>query len=144
MREDFTLKYWDGLRALLDEIHHRHPRIAIECEVRESPHGPQSKLYILNEERAIYGTYGIRKGSFVRGGTTHEILDAEGFGIKHGDARFVGWDVRSRTKSTRQLANYHMAWFENLWDVLDEVKPAAPVIPNPVWHPPPSPADPAT
>ncbi|MFF3643778.1 hypothetical protein [Streptomyces sp. NPDC002564] len=136
MREDFTLKYWESLRSLLDDIRRRNPRVDIECEVRESPHGPQSKLYILNEERAIYGTYGIMRSTFSRGGAEHEILDAAGFGIKHGDARYIGWNVRSRTKSTRQVANYHMAWFQNLWDVLETVKPTVPVITDPVWQAP--------
>ncbi|MEU1120839.1 MULTISPECIES: hypothetical protein [unclassified Streptomyces] len=142
MREDYTLKYWESLRALLDDIRRRHPRMPIECEVRESPHGPQFKLYILNEERAIYGTYGIKENTFTRGGQEHRILDAAGFNIMHADARYLGWSVRSRSKSTRQVANYHMAWFENLWNVLDRVKPAAPVIPDPVWQPP-SPGGPA-
>lgn len=135
MREDFTLKYWGEFRALLDTINAEHPHISIKCEVRESPHGPQSKLFILNEERAIYGTYGIKKETFTRNGRTHRILDSAGFGIKHGDARYIGWDVRSPTKTTRQVANYHMAWFQNLWDVLDEIKPMAPVINDPVWTP---------
>ncbi|MGW0535890.1 hypothetical protein [Streptomyces sp. NPDC003032] len=139
MRNDYTLKYWEELRRLLDRAQRSNPSLIIECEVRESPHGPQSKLYIFNEERAVYGTYGIRRGSFERNNQEYEILDAEGFGIRHGDARYLSWSSRSRTESTRQIADYHMEWFQNLWDVLDQVKPAAPVIHHPVWEPPPGP-----
>ncbi|MFE0173244.1 hypothetical protein ACFWZ2_13060 [Streptomyces sp. NPDC059002] len=137
MREDFTLEDWKRIRILLDGVHHRHPHIAISCEVRESPHCPQAKLYILNEERAIYGAYGIVKSSIARDGEEHRILDTAGFGIHHGDARYIGWNVQSATKSTRQVAQYHMAWFQNLWHVLEKVKPADPVILDPVWQPPP-------
>ncbi|MFF8657746.1 hypothetical protein [Streptomyces huasconensis] len=135
MRNDYTLKYWEDLRTLLDRAQRRNPKLVITCEVRESPHGPQSKLYIFDEDRAVYTTYGIRKSRFERNGRECDILDAEGLGIRHGEARYLSWSRRSRTKTTRQIANYHMEWFQNLWDVLEDVKPAVPVIPNPVWEP---------
>ncbi len=139
MREDYTLKYWRELRALLDRVRRHDPRIVIDCEVRESPHGPQAKLYILNEARIFHGWYGIEESTFERDGRVHDFLDAAGLSIKHGDARYFGWTVRSGTKTTRQVARSHLEWFQNLWDVLDRVKPATPVIRNPVWEPPQTP-----
>ncbi|MFD5702273.1 hypothetical protein [Streptomyces lasiicapitis] len=141
MRDKFAKEFWRQLKELLDRAHRENPGVTITCELRESPHTPVSKLYILNEQKVYYGTYGIRRDRIPVGrrGRVLDILDAEGFGIRHGPARLIGWDKASRTRSTKQIAEFHMEWFSNLWDVLDDIRPRNPVFTDTdrVWQPPP-------
>ncbi|MVO87987.1 hypothetical protein GPA10_25320 [Streptomyces sp. p1417] len=141
MRDEFARKFWHQLKVLLDRVELENPDVTITCELRESPHTPVSKLYILNEQKVYYGTYGIRRDTVQVGrrGRTLDILDAEGFGIRHGPARLIGWDRTARTRSTKQIAEFHMEWFNNLWVVLGGIRPRNPVFSDAdrVWRPPP-------
>ncbi|ARX84499.1 GntR family transcriptional regulator [Streptomyces alboflavus] len=141
MRNRFAKEYWGLLKDLLDRVHTENAGVSITCELRESPHTPVSKLYILNKQKVYYGTYGIMRKK-VRHGRRHrelDILDAEGFGIRHGPARLIGWDKEARTRSTKQIAEFHMAWFQNLWGVLENIRPRDAVFSDTdrVWRPPP-------
>ncbi|WP_159054085.1 MULTISPECIES: hypothetical protein [Streptomyces] len=136
MRDDFTKQNWNDLKDLLDRVHERNPHIAISCEIRESPQIPERKFYILNQETLFYAPYGIvdtrvrwREGSY-------RILDTAGFGLRYGKARIIGWDRRSLSPSTREIAEHHMEWHRNLWEKLQYIKPEHPVIDDPRWIPP--------
>ncbi|PAZ13252.1 hypothetical protein CLM62_25470 [Streptomyces sp. SA15] len=134
MREKYTLSNWDELKRLLGRVHAKNPHVIISCEVRESPQVPERKLYILNEEKVFSVPYGIRKNENVHWrGNTFDILDAEGHGLKHGKARAIGWDRRSDSRSTRDIAEHHMEWYRNLWERLELIKPEYPVIADPKW-----------
>ncbi|CAL9541224.1 hypothetical protein [Streptomyces sp. NPDC091294] len=140
MREDFTRRNWEELTELLDRVHERNPHIAISCEVRESPNVPERKLYILNQELVFSAPYGIRKKTTSWRGRSVQILDTEGFGARHGNARIIGWDRRSTSRSTQELAEHHIEWQRNLWDTLEYVRPERPVLDSPRWTPPQDPA----
>lgn len=141
MRDEFAKEYWSRIKALLERARAENRHLTVSCELRESPHTPVSKLYILNERKVYYGTYGIRRDRIQVGrrGPVLDILDAEGFGIRHGRARLIGWDKASRTRSTQQIAEFHMEWFSNLWDVLGDIRPRNPVFTEAerVWGAPP-------
>ncbi|MER6630812.1 hypothetical protein ABT301_21780 [Streptomyces sp. NPDC000987] len=133
IREEFTRPNWMRLKRLLDLVHEQNPHIAISCEVRESPQVPERKLYILNQEKVFSVPYGIREASVEWRGETFQILDTEGFGLIYGNARIIGWDRRSTSRSTREIAEHHMEWHRNLWDKLEYIKPEDPVIADPRW-----------
>lgn len=126
MRVEFTERNRTELGRLLERARLKNPHMAINCEIRESPHSPTSKLYIFNDEKVYYGAYGIKENVFERQGVQHRILDTGGFRIRHGSAKLIGWDKRSPAESTRMIADYHSAWFENLWGILEHVVPATP------------------
>ncbi|MFF5027942.1 hypothetical protein ACFY2J_27535 [Streptomyces collinus] len=136
MRVDFTEHNWRALRGLLNRVHQRNPRIAISCEIRESPQLPERKLYILNQECVFSTPYGIEPRTVTGHGGSYEILDTEGFGPLYGRARYIGWDLRSKSRSTRDIAEHHMECHRNLWDKLGNIKPEHPVIVDPVWASP--------
>ncbi|MGW1724800.1 hypothetical protein ACWCQK_17905 [Streptomyces sp. NPDC002306] len=136
MREDFTIPNWGKLKDLLDKIHERNPEIAISCEIRESPQIPERKFYILNQEKFFYQPYGIMEKRFVWHGNAYHILDTAGLGLRHGAARIIGWDRRSKSRSTREIAEHHMEWHRNLWERLARIKPEHPIISDPRWIPP--------
>ncbi|MGW2701166.1 hypothetical protein [Streptomyces sp. NPDC001340] len=135
MREDFTRPKWNDLKELLDGVHARNPRVAISCEVRESPQVPERKSYILNQEQVFYAPYSIRDSRVARHDSSYRILDAAGFGPRYGKARIIGWDRHSKSRSTREIAEHLMEWHRNLWEMLDYIKPEHPVIDDPVWVP---------
>ncbi|KUN94940.1 hypothetical protein AQJ67_36575 [Streptomyces caeruleatus] len=136
MRDDFTKPNWNDLKDLLDRVHERNPHITISCEVRESPQIPERKLYILNQEKLFYAPYGIVDTRVRWHESSYRILDTAGYVMKYGKARIIGWDRRSQTTSTREVAEHHMEWHRNLWENLNSIKPARPVIPDPRWIPP--------
>ncbi|MFF8972459.1 hypothetical protein [Streptomyces sp. NPDC014995] len=136
MREDFTKPRWNDLKDLLDRVHERNPRIAISCEVRESPQIPERKFYILNQEKIFYAPYGIVDTHVRWHDAPYRILDTAGFGLRYGKARIIGWDARSPSRSTQAIAEHHMEWHRNLWEKLDYIKPETPVIADPRWVPP--------
>jgi hypothetical protein len=136
MREDFTKRNWRELKSLLDRVHERNPHITINCEVRESPQIPERKLYILNQEKLFSAPYGIREARIDWHENSYQILDAEGFGLRYGNARIIGWDRRSKSRSTQEIAEHHMEWHRNLWEKLEYIKPKHPVIADPRWVPP--------
>ncbi|GCB48122.1 hypothetical protein [Streptomyces sp. NL15-2K] len=133
MREKYTLHNWNELKRLLERVHEKNPNIAISCEVRESPQVPERKLYIFNHEKVFSAPYGIRESSVEWRGNSFRILDTEGFGFKYGNARIIGWDRRSRSRSTQEIAEHHMEWHRNLWERLKYIKPRHPVIADPRW-----------
>lgn len=133
MRDDFTRLNWTILKHLLDRVQERNPRISIHCEVRESPHMPERKLYILNQQQVFYTPYGIADRIVTWHDEEYRILDTEGFGPLYGKARIIGWDLRSKSPSTRAIAEHHMEWHRNLWNKLGYIKPATPVITEPEW-----------
>ncbi|MEU6146610.1 hypothetical protein ABZ848_40470 [Streptomyces sp. NPDC047081] len=135
MREKFTVPNWNDLKGLLDRVHEKNPHIIISCEVRESPQVPERKLYILNQEKVFAVPYGIRQANVNWHGNDFEILDTEGFGLAYGDVKITGWDKRSTSRSTQKIAEHHMEWYRNLWDVMGYIKPANPVIADPLWMP---------
>ncbi|MBD0425003.1 hypothetical protein H0H10_38520 [Streptomyces sp. TRM S81-3] len=136
MREEFTRRNWNELKELLDRVHERNPHIAISCEVRESPHVPERKLYIFNQEKVFSAPYGIRSRTIDWRGHSIQILDTEGYGARYGNARIIGWDRRTVSRSTQEIAEHHMEWHRNLWDTLEYVKPERPVLDDPRWVPP--------
>ncbi|MEV0642729.1 hypothetical protein AB0I77_49055 [Streptomyces sp. NPDC050619] len=136
MRDKFTLSNWSELKRLLSLVHDKNPHIIISCEVRESPHIPERKLYIFNEEKVFSVPYGIRENQVDWRGESFKILDAEGYGLKYGKARIIGWDQRSNSRSTRDIAEHHMEWHRNLWERLERIKPEHPVITDPKWERP--------
>ncbi|MBQ1089208.1 hypothetical protein [Streptomyces sp. B93] len=136
MRDEFTRPNWRALKGLLDEVHRRHPQIAISCEVRESPQIPERKFYILNQEKVFYAPYGIVDTTMTWQDDSYRILDTAGFGLRYGKARIIGWDRRSKSRSTQEIAEHHMEWHRNLWEKLAYIKPATPVITDPRWAPP--------
>ncbi|MGV4984329.1 hypothetical protein ACVB8X_03925 [Streptomyces sp. NRAIS4] len=80
--------------------------------------------------------YGIERREVTWHDTTYRILDPEGFGPLYGQARYIGWDLRSTSRTTAQIAEHHMECHRNLWDKLAYIKPESPVITDPVWTPP--------
>ncbi|MFJ2263945.1 hypothetical protein ACIOKD_37605 [Streptomyces sp. NPDC087844] len=136
MREHFTKPNWNELKDLLDRVHERNPNMTISCEVRESPQIPERKFYILNQEKIFHQPYGIIEARIFWRENTHRILDTTGFGLRHGKARIIGWDMRSDSRTTREVAEHHMEWHRNLWEKLQYVKPKHPVITDPRWIPP--------
>jgi hypothetical protein len=135
MREKFTAPNWNDLKGLLDRVHEKNPHIIISCEVRESLQVPERKLYIFNQEKVFAVFYGIRQANVNWRGIDFEILDAEGFGLVYGDVKITGWDKRSTSRSTQKIAEHHMEWYRNLWDVMGYIKPEDPVISDPLWVP---------
>jgi hypothetical protein len=136
MRDHFTKPNWSELKGLLDRVRERNPRITITCEVRESPKIPERKLYILNQEKVFHQPYGIKDRTFDWNGSDLHILDTEGFGHRYGKARVVGWDMRSTSRQNQEIAEHHMEWHRNLWEMLEYIKPQRPVIADPRWVPP--------
>ncbi|MEU5954833.1 hypothetical protein [Streptomyces sp. NPDC047525] len=137
MREDFTKKNWNELKYLLEQAQIKNPSTRIRCEIRESPQSPSYKLYVFNQQYVYFAPYGITDTTITWRGDPYYILDAEGFGKRHGAARIIGWDKRSESWSTCRIAEHHMEWFENLWKVLENKKPPVPVILDPIWPEPP-------
>ncbi|MFJ6565261.1 hypothetical protein ACIQMV_36550 [Streptomyces sp. NPDC091412] len=133
MRDDFTKHNWITLKNLLERVHQRNPGIVISCEIRESPQIPERKLYILNQETVFSTPYGIEHRDVTWHENTYRILDTEGFGPLYGEARYIGWDLHSRARSTRQIAEHHMECHRNLWEKLADIKPERPVIADPLW-----------
>ncbi|MFC8387245.1 hypothetical protein [Streptomyces sp. CB02400] len=133
MRDDFTKPNWHELKSLLNRVHERNPHITISCEIRESPQIPERKFYILNQEKLFYAPYGIVDTHVSWHDHDYRILDTAGFGLRYGTARIIGWDRRSPTRSTREIAEHHMEWHRNLWEKLEYIKPENPVIPDPRW-----------
>ncbi|MGN9814857.1 hypothetical protein ACTMUQ_05860 [Streptomyces sp. SD11] len=136
MREEYTKPNWNELRNLLDRVHEKNPHITISCEVRESPHVPERKFYILNQEKIFHQPYGIMEDSVLWQGNSYRILDTAGFGLRYGKARIIGWDMRSNSRAAREVAEHHMEWYRNLWEKLQYIKPEDPVITDPRWVPP--------
>lgn len=133
MRDGFTTRNWNELKSLLDQVHASNPHIDISCEIRESPHIPERKSYILNQEKIFYAPYGIRERTVTWHDQSYRILDTEGRGRKYGKARIIGWDRRSTSRSTQDVAEHHMEWHRNLWERLEYIKPENPVIADPRW-----------
>ncbi|MFJ4581940.1 hypothetical protein [Streptomyces echinatus] len=133
MREEFTERNWSRLKALLNQVQDRNPHMTISCEVRESPQIPERKMYILNQERVFTTPYGIEPHNIDWRGSAYEILDTPGFAPLYGRARYIGWDLRSKSRSTKQIAEHHMECHRNLWKKLAEIKPERPVISDPRW-----------
>ncbi|MFD0311063.1 hypothetical protein [Streptomyces sp. NPDC127119] len=136
MQENYTKPNWNDLNDLLDRVHARNPHITISCEVRESPYIPERKFYILNQEKIFHQPYGIMEARVSWQGNSHRILDTAGFGLRYGKARIIGWDLRSNSRATREVAEHHMEWYRNLWEKLQYIKPERPVIADPRWVPP--------
>ncbi|MDQ0775632.1 hypothetical protein QF026_004098 [Streptomyces aurantiacus] len=136
MQENYTKPNWHELKGLLDRVHERNPHITISCEVRESPQIPERKFYILNQEKIFHQPYGIMEARILWRENTHRILDTAGFGLRYGKARIIGWDMRSNSRATQEVAEHHMEWHRNLWDTLQYIKPVDPVITDPQWVPP--------
>ncbi|MFD9006086.1 hypothetical protein ACFV0T_34920 [Streptomyces sp. NPDC059582] len=136
MRDDYTKPNWQNLKALLNKVHERNQHIAISCEIRESPQVPERKCYILNQEKFFHQPYGIMEADVTWNDNTYHILDTAGIGLRHGTARVIGWDRRSNSRSTREIAEHHMEWHRNLWNKLTHIKPEHPVIRDPHWIPP--------
>ena len=136
MRDDFTKPNWNELKNLLDRAQEKNPRMTIKCEIRESPHIPERKVYVLNQEKLFYAPYGITDTVINWHEDSYRILDTAGFGIRHGKARIIGWDKRSTSQSTREVAEHHMEWYRNLWEKLEYIKPRNPVISDPHWERP--------
>ncbi|MBG0854273.1 hypothetical protein I2W78_21145 [Streptomyces spinoverrucosus] len=136
MRDAFTKPNWNELKELLDSVHERNPHITISCEVRESPQVPERKFYILNQEKLFYAPYGIVEAEVSWQDNDYRILDTAGFGLRYGQARIIGWDRRSKSRSTQEIAEHHMEWHRNLWEKLKYIKPENPVIADPRWVPP--------
>ncbi|MCF1598563.1 hypothetical protein [Streptomyces muensis] len=135
MRDDYTKPNWDDLKGLLDRVRERNPRITITCEVRESPQIPERKLYIFNQEKVFQQPYGINERTKSWRGNDLHILDTEGFGPRYGRARVLGWDIRSSSRDTQEIAEHHMEWHRNLWETLEYIKPENPIIADPRWVP---------
>ncbi|OSP43585.1 MULTISPECIES: hypothetical protein [unclassified Streptomyces] len=135
MREGFTRRNWNELKDLLDRVHAKNPDIRIACEIRESLQVPDRKLYILNQEKVFSAPYGIKKREIDWRGSRQKILDPEGFSPRHGNVRIIGWDRRSTSHSTREIAEHYMEWHRNLWEELEQIKPEEPVIDDPQWVP---------
>ncbi|MGN9763185.1 hypothetical protein ACTMVF_40485 [Streptomyces sp. SD31] len=136
MRDAFTKPNWNELKRLLDRVRERNPRITITCEVRESPQIPERKLYIFNQEKVFHQPYGIKDRTISWRDDDFRILDTEGFGHRYGKARVIGWDMRSTSRDTQEIAEHHMEWHRNLWEKLEYIKPENPVIADPRWVPP--------
>lgn len=136
MRDAFTKPNWNELKRLLDRVRERNPRITITCEVRESPQIPERKLYIFNQEKVFHQPYGIKDRTIFWREHDFRILDTEGFGHRYGKARVIGWDMRSSSRDTQEIAEHHMEWHRNLWERLEYIKPENPVITDPRWVPP--------
>jgi hypothetical protein len=77
--------------------------------------------------------YGIRKSRVAWDGNQFDILDTEGFGRMYGDVRITGWELRSGSPSTHKIAEHHMEWYKNAWEVMGYIKPECPVIDDPLW-----------
>ncbi|WP_316774289.1 hypothetical protein [Streptomyces sasae] len=136
MREEFTKRNWARLKVMLNQVQAKNPHMTIFCEIRESPQIPERKIYILNNEKIFTTPYGIEPDEIEWQGGRYEILDTPGFAPLYGRARYIGWDLRSRSRSTRQIAEHHMECHQNLWKKLADIKPERPVIRDPRWTPP--------
>ncbi|MFD4502064.1 hypothetical protein [Streptomyces sp. NPDC058457] len=133
MRDEFTKPNWTRLKGMLNAIQAKNPRMAISCEIREATQIPDRKLYILNRERVFTTPYGIEPDTVGPQENQYEILDAQGFAPLYGRARYIGWDLKSNSHPVREIADHHIAWYENLWQKLGEIKPEHPVISDPRW-----------
>jgi hypothetical protein len=133
MREEFTKPNWTRLKAMLNAIQAKNPRMTISCEIREATQIPDRKLYILNRERVFTTPYGIEPDTVGPQGNQYEILDAQGFAPLYGRARYIGWHRKSNSHQAREIADHHIACYENLWQKLAEIKPEHPVIGDPRW-----------
>ncbi|MEV7032777.1 hypothetical protein AB0N99_21495 [Streptomyces sp. NPDC093272] len=133
MREEFTRRNWSRLKEMLNAVQRRNPHLAISCELRESPQTPGWKLYVLNQEKVFTTPYGIERDRIEWRGSHYDILDTKGFAQLYGRARYIGWDLRSKSRQTKQIAELHMEWHRNLWMKLAENKPERPVISDPRW-----------
>ncbi|MFI1364463.1 hypothetical protein [Streptomyces griseochromogenes] len=137
MWDDSAKHNWITLKNLLERVHQRNPGIVISCEIRESPQIPERKLYIINQETVFYTGYGIERSDVAWHENTYRILDTEGSWPLYGEARYVGWDLHSRARSTAQIAEHCMECHRNLWEKLADIKPERPVITHPLWATPP-------
>jgi hypothetical protein len=113
MKERFQDENWVTLRKNLRDIDAKlSSGIAVSCEIRKSPLSPEFKLFIINDEYAYFGYYSISINEDDVPG--QKILDPQAFG----GARLIGWSRRAEAATTREIADYHAGWFENLWNRL--------------------------
>ncbi|GAA3794514.1 hypothetical protein [Streptomyces phyllanthi] len=113
------------LQQLIDGARHMNPQMRIEFEVRESPVGPAFKLFVINDEVALFGLYGINDVEVSHGGERLRILDPYAFRPAGGDLYLLGWDRRSRSQSVRKSFDHYSQWFESLWAILEYVSPTS-------------------
>ncbi|MEU9452253.1 hypothetical protein [Streptomyces sp. NPDC048277] len=133
MRDEFTKPNWTRLKSMLNAIQAKNPRMLISCEIREATQIPDRKLYILSRERVFTTPYGIEPDTVGPQNNQYKILDAQGFAPLYGRARYIGWDLKSNSHQAREIADHHIACYENLWQKLGEIKPEHPVIGGPRW-----------
>lgn len=113
------------LRQLIDRAQQTNPQLRIECEIRESPVGPAFKLFVINDEIALLGLYGIGDVEVFHGEGRLRILDPYAWRPAGGGLYLLGWDRRSRSKGSRKIFEHYSEWFESLWEILDYVSPAS-------------------
>lgn len=120
----FFERYKGELEELVRLVERRRRSIRVDLKVRVGATGPQVKLIVLNDEISFFGFYDLVEGEFKDArGRRHEILDPRAYGMAEGGLRMVGWSRRSRSESTRRIADYYASYFERLWETFERIRP---------------------
>ncbi|MFD8422686.1 hypothetical protein [Streptomyces sp. NPDC059668] len=93
--------------------------------MRESPVGPAFKLFVINDEIALLGLYGIDDVEVIHDGGQLRVLDPYAFRPAGGGLYLLGWGRLSRSKSIRKIFEHYSEWFESLWGILEYVSPTS-------------------
>ncbi|MFG3290262.1 hypothetical protein ACGF3G_15845 [Streptomyces sp. NPDC048179] len=123
IRNEITGRSRRRLQELLNAAQEMNPNLQIDCEIRESPLGPAFKLYVLNDEMALLGLYGIKETELSHDGAHQKILDSSSFRAAPGGVNMIAWSRRSSVEVNRKIFEHCAEWFDRLWDLLGRVSP---------------------
>lgn len=117
-------RYKSELEEMVRRVEERHPGIRVDLRVRFGVTGPQVKLIVLNDEICFFSFYDLVEGEFKDAvGVRRAILDPHAYGMTDGGVRMIGWSRRSRSESTRRIADYYASYFERLWVTFERIRP---------------------
>ncbi|MGH3116842.1 MAG: hypothetical protein ACRDP3_24370 [Streptomyces sp.] len=120
----YSERYRNEFDELVRRVRERHPSVRVDWQVLFGATGPQVKLIVLNDEISFFSFYDLVEGEFKdANGVLHQILDPRAYGMTDGGLRMVGWSRRSRSESSRRIADYYASYFDRLWEIFERIRP---------------------